>query len=135
MNVEAFFRSLRGINDRINKQIMTLSELRASLGVRAVAFNENKVQTSPTQDTLTDTISAIIELESEIDELTDEFINKKRRCKEMLSVLPENMQIVMGLYYLDFCPMSEVASLTNQSQRWCFALKEKSLMILEDKFT
>lgn len=134
MIAERKLKSVKSINDLINRKLDEVAELRGRLGASAVTYDDDKVQTSPA-DRLSEMIGRIVDLESEIDDLVDTFVETKEECVRMIDTLEEEkMREVMKLYYLELISMTKVASYVGKSRRWCYDMRDKSLIILNQRF-
>ena len=134
MDVENKLMSVRRLNDLINKKLDDAAELRGRLNASAVSYDSDRVQTSPT-DKLSEIIGRIVDIESEINDLVDTFVDRKAECEKIIGCLEDQkMQDVMKLYYLEMIPMKKVAGYVGMSIRWCYDAKDKSLIILNQKF-
>lgn len=134
MNVEQKLVSVREINDLINRKLDEVAGLRGMLGASAVSYDADRVQTSPA-DKMSEIIGRIVDLESEINDLVDTFVDVKDECVKMLESLEDQKMVdVMKLYYLELIPMTKVAAYLGMSRRWCYDMREKSLIILNQRF-
>lgn len=78
MKAKEYLQQVQKLDVMINQKIAEKSELRKFDGVLGIDYSGNKVQSSPKGDApFTKSVERIIDLEKEIDDMIDQYVNFK----------------------------------------------------------
>lgn len=75
-------------------------------------------------------VSKLIDLEHEIDELIDKYVDKKREVQNIIVQLPANQYHVLYKHYFEYKTHEQIAEETHYSERHVRRLIEEGLQLL-----
>ena len=116
--------------DRLIQRLMnTVSTLRSSLTSQNYQLNPNKVQTSGPKDQLGETMSKIIDLESDINARIDELVDLKKKTFALIKKIPDlDQQNVLIARYVQNMKWDAIATELNHEVRWVYRIHGKGLI-------
>lgn len=111
----------------INSKLAELSRLRALAQNATLAFENDRVQTSPS-DRLGRIVAKIVDLEREIDEDVDRLIEKRKEVKNTISsVEDDRLRNILEMRYLAGKKWREISEDLMLDYRWVLRLHRKAL--------
>lgn len=133
MNVKEFLNKIRKIDMMIDCKLNQIRELRSLITGRGIRYDEDKVQTSlSNNDLMADTIANIVELEQKINVDIDELIRYKERARKMIEKLEDDVQkVVLYKRYFDYKTFEQIAVECGYSWRHVFRVHQSALKDLE----
>lgn len=110
-SVKAFLNRVRDADKLIDLKQMRLEELKAlSTAVRSPDYSSDRVQTSPTGDTLPRIIAKIIDLQEEINADIDRFVDLKADVMHNIDRLTNpDEKVVLYRKYFEYKTMQQIA--------------------------
>ena len=84
MSSKEFLNKIRHIDMMIDCKLEQISELRSMLLPSAIRYDEDKVQTSPSSDSIVDTLAKVVELEEKINADIDELVTLKSVARDKI---------------------------------------------------
>lgn len=109
------YEELKEINRIIKRKQERLDELRAAVVSLSAPLGQ-RVQSS-SEDRMANLMCKIVIAENELDELIDDFADKKLRAKQDIFMLPvDDWQDVVYMHYIEFKSMDEVASILSKKK-------------------
>lgn len=110
------YDELRALNKKIQHKQERIDELRAAAVSLSVPMDQ-RVQNS-SEDRLANLICKIIIAENELDEMIDDYADKKMRAKMEIFTLPnDDWQDIVYLHYIEFKSMDEVAEILSDKHK------------------
>ena len=110
------YDELKELNNLIKRKQERLDELRAAAVSLSVPMDQ-RVQNS-SEDRLANLMCKIIIAENELDEMIDDYADKKMRDKTEIFTLPnDDWQDIVYLHYIEFKSMDEVAEILSDKHK------------------
>lgn len=110
------YDELKELNNLIKRKQERLDELRAAAVSLSVPMDQRVQNTS--EDRLANLICKIIIAENELDEMIDDYADKKMRAKTEIFTLPnDDWQDIVYLHYIEFKSMDEVAEILSDKHK------------------
>lgn len=131
MKAKDYLLQVRRINKLIELKQNEINKLNLYLGVKAVNYEAERVQSSNTTDR-TDLICKIVDFEIELKEYIKQLIDLKKEIMQTIDKL-DDADLIKLLYlrYFDFKTWEEIAITMNYSYRWILKLHGISLQKIE----
>lgn len=127
------YDELRELNRIIKRKQERLDELRAAATSLSVPLGQ-RVQNS-SEDRIANLMCKIIIAENELDQLIDDFADKKIRAKQEIFALPnEEWQEILYMHYIEFKQMDEIANIKGLSVQAAYMKQNRALKCLK-KYT
>ena len=95
MGSKEFLNKIRYIDMMINCKLEQVAELRSMLLPGAIRYDKDKVQTSNNADSISDTVSKIMELEEKINTDIDELVELKSVARENIEQMENDVEKVI----------------------------------------
>ena len=95
MGSKEFLNKIRYIDMMINCKLEQVAELRSMLLPSAIRYDKDKVQTSPDADSMSDTMSKVIELEEKINNDIDKLVDLKSVAREKIEQMENEVEKVI----------------------------------------
>ena len=95
MGSKEFLNKIRYIDMMINCKLEQVSELRSMLLPGAIRYDKDKVQTSNNADSISDTVSKIMELEEKINTDIDELVELKSVARDNIERMENDVEKVI----------------------------------------
>lgn len=128
MDTKTYLQQISRLDRMVKNKLSELAELKElSCGISAVT-NEERVQTSGDKDRLGNVVAKIVDMENEIDELVDQFVDLKKDILQMLSML-ENQKHKQILFkkYFEYKSIYTIADELEMSDRGCKKAHKRAL--------
>lgn len=116
------------INDRLDG----IARLRELVTRTSVVISDVRVVTSRNVTSLEDRLLEICHLEREVDRLIDEMTAAKAAVREVLDMLPLNLNRVLSLIYVSGLSRAEVARRMKASRTTVYRYQEQGMIIVEE---
>lgn len=131
MKAKDYLLQVRRINKLIELKQNEINKLNLYLGVKAVNYEAERVQSSNTTDRA-DLICKIVDFEIELKEYIKQLIDLKKEIMQTIDKL-DDADLIKLLYlrYFDFKTWEEIAITMNYSYRWILKLHGISLQKIE----
>lgn len=109
--VKEYLNQVRESDKLIDLKQKRLDELRQlSIAVRSPDYSGDRVQTSPSGDSIPRIIAKIVDLQEEINADIDRFIDLKAEVMHVVDILPSDEQEVLYAKYFEYKSMPKVAA-------------------------
>ena len=95
MSSKEFLNKIRYIDMMINCKLEQVAELRSMLLPSAIRYDKDRVQTSPDADSMSDTMSKVIELEEKINDDIDKLVDLKSVAREKIEQMENEVEKVI----------------------------------------
>lgn len=132
MTAKQYLRQLERINHIINSKQLQLDELRViGSGFKAIDYAADRVQTSP-RDRMADIMARWVDLEEEINEIIDRYVDTKNRIiNEVNSLQDARYMSILYKRYVEFKPLVVVAYEMNYDYKWTCKLHGDALQTFD----
>lgn len=129
MNAKDYLKQVLLLEEKINQKQMQYKELlRTATLTEAVRYDKEKVQTSLTNDSMSNVVIRYIELQEEINHDIDNFIDIKNKVITEIQAL-SNVKFVNLLFmrYIQGKKLDEIATSLNYSYQYARELHSRAL--------
>lgn len=109
------------IDNEIKEINLQIDKLRSMFLPEAIRYDKDKIQTSPSNDLLSDTIDKIMELENSKSKLATDYIKAMESVCWLINRLTDGQaRLVLKHRYIDNISWTEVSTKMQYSKEWCF---------------
>jgi len=116
------------MNKHIQKRIDKIDMLRATISGSAIRYDGDPVQSSNGQDRLERAIAEIVDLEKEVDEMTDRYIAYKGKMIENIDKIPsERDRDVLYNRYILFMQFNDIADDLHLDASWVRKIHKRAI--------
>lgn len=124
------------LDELYRSKMKQLSELKEMLsGISSVMGGGEKLQSTKKLDPLGDNICKIIDLENDINEICDEYLNKKADIiNKIEKIEDQKLKLLLSLRYLNFMTFEHIAYEMDISFQWTCKLHKRALKLFYDKY-
>lgn len=127
MTSREYLEQLRKSEKNIEKLTEQSERLMAALGIRAINYDKDKVQTSP-RDSMTDKMCELIDLDSEIRKYRYEYeIKRNRIVKEIIQIEDWRYSDILYKRYVEFKRFEQIAMEMSYDYDWIRTLHSRAL--------
>lgn len=129
MNAKDYLKQVLLLEEKITQKQMRYDEiLRTATSIKAIGYNEEKVQTSSTTDDISNVVIRYMELQEEINHDIDNFIDVKNKVITEIQAL-SNVKFVNLLFmrYIQGKRLDEIAASLNYSYQYARELHSCAL--------
>lgn len=110
MTTKQYLQSIEDLDRRIQSKLMDKTQLENMAMSITVPPDNEKVQSSGSQDRMANTVAKLIDLEREIDALVDSFIDRRKKIIAQIDSLDDSLYVqVLSLRYVCKLNLSDVA--------------------------
>lgn len=137
MTAKEQLQELRRLDDRINRKIKELEELRQrSVGVGGFDYSKDRVMSSPSGDAMPNVVSKITSLEDQINGMIDVLVDAKEEACCMISGLDDKKeQNVLFWRYIKGKNWKQVSNEMGISRRHTHRLHGRALYHLDTMYS
>ena len=134
MTTKDYLNQISRLNRMINNKLSEISQLRELACSVSAIRNEEKVQTSPKEDSIGTAISKIDEMEREVTILIDKYADKKKYIRKQIDNVPdEKCRIFLEERYIRFKSIREISEILGITDRGCKKLHKRALEKFENE--
>lgn len=120
------------IDNQIKEITLQIEKLRSMLLPGAIRYDKDKIQTSPSDDLMSDTLGKIEELEKDKCNLVSNYIKAMDSVCNLINCLEdEQSRLLLKHRYIGNVPWKEVAERMQYSEEWCYKKRREAISILE----
>ena len=131
-DAKAYLQQVEKYDKMINSKQADLEFLRSLVTKVTPTLKEDVVSTSGSNSKFEDVMAKIIDLEAEINNLTDLFIDHKEKVKNNICKLQvQRQQEILHMKYLNYQNFNVIASELNMTVRGCRKAHDKALESLK----
>lgn len=138
MTAKAYLQRVKSADAKINNKLEELERLESLATKVTASLNGDVVSGTRNPDKMTDAVARIIELQEEINQSVDEYINIKKEVNaELLKLEKPNHYRVLHSRYILYKTWERIACDMNCSYQWVcklhgFALVELEKILIEE---
>lgn len=128
MTAEKFLQQIERADRTIDNKLSEIYRLRCLATSVTVPTDREAVQTSGVSDKVGNIVAKIVDLENEIDNLIDEYIDIRQRCIKVVEALSDPLQYtVIHKHYVQYKSFVEIAEEENYTYQWILRVHNKAL--------
>ena len=128
MDTKQYLGQISRLDRKINSKLCEISELRSIACGTSVQNDADRVQTSSDKDRLGSIVAKIVDLEHEVDEMTDDLYGIKLSALGVLEKIErENYREILYLKYFEGKSIYDIAVDLNMSDRGCKKAHKRAL--------
>lgn len=136
MTAKEYLQQLESLNIKINNKQKELDDLRLiAQSTGGFDYSAEKVQTSPTGDTLEKKVVKCVYLEQEINDEIDQYVNLKHKIINQIHALtnPAYIQLLF-MRYVEFKKLEQISVELNYSYNRIRHLHGYALQVFNEKY-
>lgn len=138
MTADEFLKQIERADKLISNKLYEVQRLRLLAMSTTVPTDREAVQTSGVSDKVGNIVAKIVDLESEINDLIDEYVDLQRFCIGVIESLESPLQYtVLHKHYVQYKSFAEIAEEEHYSYDGIMKVKRKALeqvdVILKEK--
>lgn len=131
VDVIAWLEQIRKLDELINAKLAERQQLWA-LATKTTTRTSGQPGAGGVSDPVGSATAKLIDLIKEIDDLTDQYIDRRREVLEVLEKLPSKEYAALHRYYVKYMPWEKVAEDMGCSERQVYRYRDSGLSILQD---
>jgi len=133
MNAKNYLKQAFFLDQRINDSLQELERLRArAFSIGATPMSRDKMQSGKISDIVGDSVSAIVDLDAEINRKIDKYADKKREIEALIDrVFDEILKIILQKRYIHFKEWEQIAVDLGYTYRHTTRLHGEALQAFE----
>lgn len=118
MKVKEYLLRVKKIDNMIDRKLSEIDSVKSNAMSISCPIKDVNVQTSSSQDKLGDAVARYIELEEEVDYLTDKLCDLKEEIKNVLNHMSnEEYKIMLYEIYIQYHSVYELSKRNNKEYR------------------
>lgn len=131
-DAKSLLRKIELLDAHINNRISDLHELRSLVTKITATISQVSVSGSGNQDKLGDTVAKIVDLQDEINQKIDKYVNLKKDISALIERLEDPDQVkVLHKRYFEYKPWEQIACEMGYSYRNVCYIHGKALQSFE----
>lgn len=132
MTAKEYLQQIEILDELIEAKQVELFQLRRLATSVTVPTDREAVQTSGTSDKVGEMVVKIVDLENEINEMIDDFIDRKIKCINIIDqIKPPLYHKVLHKHYVQYKPLTDIASEISYSYQYILEIHAKALQEVE----
>lgn len=132
MNAEKFLNQLYKLNNLIKSNEEEIEQLRSLATSISGNMTQERVQSSTSNDKITDIVSKIIDLEKEIQDEIKRLIDLRKEVRDVINQVEDvNERLFLRYRYILFYQWKEISDKLDCSQTQVQRIKEKAIESVE----
>lgn len=132
MNADEFLKQIERADTLIDSKLSELYRLRCLVTSITVPTDREAIQTSGVSDKVGNTVAKIVDLENEIDDIIDGYIDTRNKCIGVIEQLKDTLQYkVIHMRYVEYKSYVEIEDELNYSHQWIMEVRRNALREIE----
>lgn len=133
MTADEFLKQIERADTLIDSKLSELYRLRCLATSVTVSTDREAVQTSGVSDKVGSIVAKIIDLENEIDDMIDGYIDTRNKCIGVIEMLTNSLQYkVIHMHYVQYKTYAEIEDELNYSHTWVMEVRREALKNIEE---
>ena len=133
MTADEFLKQIERADKLISNKLYEVQRLRLLAVSTTVPTDREAIQTSGVSDKVGNIVAKIVDLESEINDLIDEYVDLQRECIWVIESLKNSLQYtVLHKHYVQYKSFAEIAEEEHYSYDGIMKVKRKALEQVEE---
>ena len=135
MTTKQYLNQIDRINRMVNNKLAEIYQLKTMVCSISVSANEDKVQSSSGKDKLGSAVAKIVDLENEINNAIDVYVEKKDRIVSQIDSIKDIMEYqVLFSRYIERKTFEQIAEDNDYSVRQILRIHGNALVEFEKNF-
>ena len=132
MNTKQYLKQISRLDRMIQNKLGELYKLKSMACSITIAPKDTNIQTSSDKDKLGSTVAKIVDLETEIDNMVGEFVDKRRKIVDQIDNMEnDDYYHVLSMRYIEGKKFEDISKETKWSERQVFRLHDKAISDFE----
>lgn len=132
MTAVKFLEQIERADALIDSKLSELYRLRCLATSVTVPTDREAVQTSGVSDKVGSIVAKIIDLENEIDDMIDQYIDTRNKCIGVIEMLTNPLQYkIIHMHYVQYKTYAEIEEELNYSHTWVMEVRRDALKNIE----
>ena len=132
MTADEFLSQIERADTLINGKCSELYRLRCLATSVTVPTDREAVQTSGVSDKVGSTVAKIVDLQNEINDMIDDYIDTMNKCIGVIEMLTNSLQYkIIHMHYVQYKTYSEIEEELNYSHTWVMEVRREALKNIE----
>jgi hypothetical protein len=133
MNADEFLKQIERADTLIDSKLSELYRLRCLVTSITVPTDREAIQTSGVSDKVGNTVAKIVDLENEIDDMIDGYIDTRNKCIGVIETLTNSLQYkVIHMHCVQYKTYAEIEDELNYSHTWVMEVRREALKNIEE---
>ena len=136
MRAKTYLQQIRRLDRKINNKQIQLESLRELVTNITPILKDINVQSNGSQDRLGDTMAKIIDLQNEINNEIDLYVNRKLEAIKLINAMEDDISInILIQRYINYKMWDEIADNLNYTRQGVLKKHGQALLNFEKVFT
>lgn len=136
MRAKTYLQQIRRLDRKINNKQIQLESLRELVTSITPILKDINVQSNGSQDRLGDTMAKIIDLQNEINNEIDLYVNRKLEAIKLINAMEDDVSInILIQRYINYKRWDEIADNLNYTRQGVLKKHGQALLNFEKVFT
>lgn len=136
MRAKSYLQQIRRLDRKINNKQVQLESLRELVTNITPILKNINVQSNGSQDRLGDTMTKIIDLQNEINNEIDLYVNRKLEAIKLINAMEDDVSInILIQRYINYKRWDEIADNLNYTRQGVLKKHGQALLNFEKVFT
>ena len=132
MTADEFLQQIKTYDTLVNCKLEELQRLYDLVTQITSATDKEVVQTSGASDKVGKTVAKIIDLQNEINDTVDEYVDIRRHCIKVIEMLENPLQYkVIHMHYVQYKTYADIEREINYSYPWIMDVRKAALKEIE----
>lgn len=132
MTADEFLKQIERADTLIDSKLSELYRLRCLATSVTVPTDREAVQTSGVSDKVGSIVAKIVDLENEIDEMIDRYIDIRNKCIGVIEMLSNSLEYkIIHMHYVQYKTYTEIEEELNYSHTWVMEVRREALKKIE----
>lgn len=135
MTTKAYLSQIERLDRMIQNKLSEIYQLKTMACSVTVSNDGERIQKSGDKDKMGSTVSKIVDLERETDDLIDEFVKKRQHIIKQIDDMEDiDYYHILSMRYVSRNTFEDISEKTNWSIRKVFLLHGKALLAFENLY-
>lgn len=132
MNAEEFLEQIERADTLIDSKLSELYRLRCLVTSITVPTDREAIQTSGVSDKVGNIVAKIVDLENEINDMIDVYIDTRNKCIGVIEMLTHPLQYkIIHMHYVQYKSYAKIEEELNYSHTWVMECRKEALKQIE----
>ena len=132
MTADEFLKQIERADTLIDSKLSELYRLRCLATSVTVPTDREAVQTSGVSDKVGSIVAKIVDLENEIDDMIDGYIDTRNKCIRVIEMLTHSLEYkIIHMHYVQYKTYTEIEEELNYSHTWVMEVRREALKKIE----
>lgn len=134
--IKAFLKYIQTADTRIKNKLVEVYQLRCMATSITAPTDSDAIQTSGITDRVGNVVPKIVELENEINNMIDHFVDEKQKRVKLIETLENDLEYkVCHMHYVQYKELTDIALELGYSYPWILEVHSKAINNLCKPYT